>query len=166
VVPREFIVTRGNAPEVLEPGKHALDEVSLAIGFPVMRDEGFSPGDGRNDGLNVALLEKTSQAVGVVGLVGDQSFDWASSGQQFLRHHDIVNVSGRDQQNSRLAGSVGEGVDRRRASAARAPYAFLEGPPFPPAAERCALTCELSIEAVLITPVLPVTALNRASQMP
>lgn len=61
---------------------------------------------------------------------------------------------------------VGEGVNRRCSSATRTSYAFLEGPPFPPAAERCALTWELSIEAVPITPVLPVTALNIANQMP
>jgi hypothetical protein len=166
VVSGELVVTRGDAPEVLEPGEHALDQVSLAIGFPVMRNEGFSPGDGGNDGFNVALLEVGSQAVGVVGLVGDQSLDWASSGQQLLRHHDIMDIARRNQQNAWLAGCVSEGVDRRRASAARAPYAFIEGPPFPPAAERCALTCELSIAAVPITPVPPVTALNIASQMP
>ena len=77
-----------------------------------------------------------------------------------------MHVAWRDQQNPRPSGGVSKGVDRRGASAARATYPFLEGPPFPPAAERCALTCELSIEAVLITPVLPVAALNMASHMP
>ena len=138
----------------------------MAIGGPVMRDEGLSPGAGRDDSFNAALLEIGSQPVGVVGLVGDQSFDGSSGRQQFLRHHDVMDVARRNQQNSGPAGGVGEGVDRRRASAARASYAFLEGPPFPPAAERCALTCELSIEAVPITPVLPVIALNMASQTP
>jgi len=77
-----------------------------------------------------------------------------------------MDIARRDQQNPRPAGGIGESVDGGRPSAARATYAFVEGPPFPPAAERWALTCELSIEAVPITPVLPVTALNRASQMP
>ena len=165
IVSGELIVTRGDAPEVVESGEHALDEVSLAISFPVMRSERCSPGDGRNDGFNAAFLEDHSQTVGVVGLVGDQSFDWAGSGQQFLRHHDVMDIARRNQQNPRPDGGVGEGVDRRGASAARASYAFLEGPPFPPAAERCALTCEPSIEAVPITPVPPVTALNMPSQM-
>jgi hypothetical protein len=40
--------------------------------------------------------------------------------------------------------------------AARASYDVLEAP-FPPAAEPCALTCELSTEAVPITPAPPVT---------
>jgi hypothetical protein len=132
----------------------------------VVRDEGFSPGAGRNDGFNAVLLEVSSRAVGVVGPVGDQSFDRSGCRQQLLRHHDVMEVARRNQQNPGPAGGVGEGVDRRRASAARTAYAFLEGPPFPPAAERCALTCELSIEAVPITPALPVTALNMASQMP
>jgi hypothetical protein len=131
-----------------------------------MRDEGLSPGAGRDDSFNTALLEDGSQTVGVVGLVGDQSFDRSSRRHQLFRHHDVVDVAWRNQQNPGPAGGVGEGVDRRRASAARASYAFLEGPPFPPAAERCALTCELSIEAVPITPVLPVIALNMASQTP
>ena len=138
----------------------------MAIGVPVMRNEAFSPGAGRNDGFNAALLKISSQAVGVVGLVSNQSFDRSSSRQQLLRHHHVMDIARRDQQNPRLAGGVGEGVDRRRASAARTSYAFGEGPPFPPAAERCALTWELSIEAAPITPVLPVTALNMASQMP
>ena len=110
-----------------------------------MRNEAFSPGAGRNDGFNAALLKISSQAVGVVGLVSNQSFDRSSSRQQLLRHHHVMDIARRDQQNPRLAG---------------------EGPPFPPAAERCALTWELSIEAAPITLVLPVTALNMASQMP
>jgi hypothetical protein len=57
-------------------------------------------------------------------------------------------------------------VDRGRAAASRAADRFLEGPPFPPAEHRCALTCELSIAAVPTTPVLPVTDLNIASQIP
>ena len=138
----------------------------MAINVPVMGDEGFSPSAGRDDSFNAVLLEVSSQAVGVVGLIGDQSFDGPSRRQQLLRHHDVVDIARRNQQNPGPADAVGESVDRRRASASGAAYAFLEGPPFPPAAERCALTWELSIEAVPITPVLPVTALNMASQMP
>jgi hypothetical protein len=166
VISGELVVACGDAPEILEPGEHALDEISLAIGFSVMRNERFSPSAGRDDSFNAALLEDSSEAVGVVGLVGDQSFDWAGGRQQVFRHHDVMDIAWGNQQNPGPADGVGEGVDRRRASAARASYAFRKGPPFPPAAERCALTCELSIEAVPITPVLPVTALNMASQTP
>jgi hypothetical protein len=57
-------------------------------------------------------------------------------------------------------------MDFGRATATGSPDCFFEGPPFPPAAERCALTCVASIATVPTTPVLPVSALNIASQMP
>ena len=77
-----------------------------------------------------------------------------------------MDVARREQQDPRAAERIGQRVDRGRAAAARTPDRLVEGPPFPPAAERCAFTCVLSIDAVPITPVRPVTALNIASQMP
>ena len=38
------------------------------MSFPVVRNEGLSPGAGRNDRFNVAFLEETSPAVGVEAL--------------------------------------------------------------------------------------------------
>jgi hypothetical protein len=82
---------------------------------------------------------------------GGQSFDWASGGQE----HQVMDIAGRDQQNPRLVGSVGQRVYRRRASAARACYAFRERLLFcqPP---NGALWRWSSIEAVPITLVVPV----------
>lgn len=97
VVSGELVIARRDAAEVFEPGEHSLDEVSLTIGFPVMRDKRLAPGDGGDDRFNVALLEVSSQAVSVVGFVGDQSFDRWSSGQQLLRHHDVVEIARGDQ---------------------------------------------------------------------
>jgi len=51
-------------------------------------------------------------------------------------------------------------MDFRRAAAARAANGLPEGPPFPPAAERCALMWELSIATVPMMPVEPVKASN------
>jgi len=66
----------------------------------------------------------------------------------------------------RAAVGVGQGVDFRRPPAARAADGLAEGPPFPPAAERCALMCVLSIATVPMTPVEPVKASNISNQMP
>jgi hypothetical protein len=55
---------------------------------------------------------------------------------------------------------VGQRVDLGRASAARAADGFAVRPLFPPAAERCALIVELSIETVPMIPVDPVSASN------
>lgn len=162
----ELVVARCDAPEILEPGEHAFDEVALAVGFAIMGNERLSPGDRRDDGLDALLGEQASQSVGVIGLVGDQPFDWPGGGQQVGCHHDVVEITRSDQQDPGPASGIGQRVDGGRAAAARATDGFLEGPPFPPAAERCALTWELSIAAVPITPVVPVSALKIASQMP
>jgi hypothetical protein len=50
-----------------------------------------------------------------------------------------VDVAGRDQQNMWAANIVGQRVDFRRLSAARATDGIVEGPPFSPTAERWAL---------------------------
>ena len=38
-VSRELVVSGCNSAEVLEPGEHALDDVTQAIGFAVVRDQ-------------------------------------------------------------------------------------------------------------------------------
>jgi len=57
-------------------------------------------------------------------------------------------------------------MDFGRASAARAADGFLEDPPFPPAAERCALMWELSMATLAMMPVEPVKASNISNQSP
>ena len=61
---------------------------------------------------------------------------------------------------------VREGMDFRIAAAARASNRLLLLPPFPPAAERWALTCVESIICVSADRPLPANARNMFSQMP
>lgn len=62
--------------------------------------------------------------------------------------------------------SSGQGMDFGRPAAARAVDGLLIVPPFPPAAERCALMWVLSITTVPTMPVLPAIASNITNQMP
>jgi hypothetical protein len=57
-------------------------------------------------------------------------------------------------------------VELARLPAARVAEGLDEGPPFPPAAERCALMCVLSIAASPWIGLCPVSASNIASQIP
>nr|WP_237718411.1 hypothetical protein [Rhodovulum sp. PH10] len=82
------------------------------------------------------LGEQAAEAVGVVGLVRDEAGDRPDPGDQRRRERDVVDVAGREQQNERPTAVIGQGVDFRRPPAARAADRLLEGPPFPPAAER------------------------------
>jgi hypothetical protein len=57
-------------------------------------------------------------------------------------------------------------MDLGGAPAPRVADGLSVGPPFAPAAERCALMWVLSIDTVAVIPVEPVRASNMANQMP
>ena len=59
--------------------------------------------------------------------------------EQATRSDEVMDVAGRDQQDIWAADIIGQRVDFRRLSAARATDGVVEGPPFAPAAERWAL---------------------------
>ena len=162
----ELVVSGGDAAKVLEAAEHTFDEVALTILDGVIRDQRLAPSDRGDDGFDVLPGQQMTQLVGVVSFVGEESSDRAGEPQQRGRHRHIVLVAGREQQNPRPTGLVAQRVEGCCSAAARAADRLLEGPPFPPPAERCALMWVLSIAAVPMTPVLPVTAANMASQMP
>jgi hypothetical protein len=68
------------------------------------------------------------------------------------------------QEHARPAFRIGQRVQLRLPAAARAAIAC--GPPFPPPAERCALTCVLSLDAVPIMPEDSVRVRKIANQRP
>lgn len=112
------------------------------------------------------MCQKLAQAVGIVSLIGDEAPDRTCRRNQGPSHRDVVDVAGREQQDTRPAVAVGRRVDFRGAAAARATDGFAEGPPFPPAAERCALMWELSMAALAMMPVEPVKASNISNRIP
>lgn len=64
----------------------------------------YSPGLSRgDDGLCATFGEQFAEVVSVVALVGEQTTKWAGSADQSLRHADIVDVSGAEQQHARTA---------------------------------------------------------------
>jgi hypothetical protein len=112
----------------------------------------------RDDRLGSARREPVAQAPGVVGSVGDEAHRARHDRQQGACAGEAVDVAGGEFEGARPAALVRQGVDFRRAAAARTPDGVAEGPPFAPAAERCALMCVESIAAVPIIPVEPVRA--------
>jgi len=70
---REFIIPRGDAPEILEPAEAALDDIAVLIGFPVVPDALFAVGFARDDGTYFLLLEKGAKRIRVITFV-DQKF--------------------------------------------------------------------------------------------
>jgi len=67
--------------------------------------------------------------------------------EQAGRDRDVVDVAGGQDEDARPALGVGERMELAGATAPRLAERLLEGPPFPPLAERCALIWVLSIAA-------------------
>ena len=139
VVGGELVVSGSDAAEVFEASEHAPDAVALAIDPRVVRDRWLATGARRDNGENTSLGQELAKGVGVVGLVGDQPPQGPGKGDQTWRHGDIVQIARCQQEEPWSAALVGQRVDRRGPAAAGAPDGFVEGPPFPPAADRCAL---------------------------
>jgi len=112
----------------------------------------------RDHRLDAALCEPISQACCIVSSVGQQSARQAGRSQELSGAGQIVSVAGCDEKREWAPQIVGQRVDFGRPPAPRAADRVTEGPPFAPAAERCALMCVLSIDIVPVMPVEPVSA--------
>ena len=86
--------------------------------------------------------------VGVVSAVGDEPTDRPGKIEKSSGDSDVVDVARGQQQNARAPLLIGQRVELARPPAARMADGLEERPPFPPAAERCALMWVLSIAAV------------------
>lgn len=77
----EFVVSRGEAAELLEAIEKSLDEVSCFVATPVDRALGFPVAARRNDSLGPRRLDGGDRPVAVVALVGDDRFSWDALNQ-------------------------------------------------------------------------------------
>ena len=149
-----------DAPEVLETTEEALDDIALAVGDGVVAVRMLAGWLWRDDDLAAAFGEPVAQGPGIVGAVGDELARGAGDGEQVARSVQVAGVAGGEDEGERAAELVGQRVNLGGTSTARTPDRMSAGPPFAPAAERCALTCMLSSEAITppVTPFEPVRA--------
>ena len=112
----------------------------------------------RDDRLRTAFGKPVAQALGVVGSVGEEAQRTRHDGQQSSSAIEVVGIAWGEFEGDGPALIVGQRMDLRRAATARASDGVAEGPPFAPAAERCALMCVESTAIVPIMPVEPVSA--------
>ena len=102
-------------------------------------------GFGRDIRRRAGRLDLPADGVAVVAFVGLQD---AAGGQALEKQGAglaIGDVPARQQEGDRPAEPVGQGVDLGRPASARVADRLILLPPFPPDAERCAFTAELSI---------------------
>ena len=141
----ELVVAGGDASPVLEAAEHALDEIALAIGDRIEGMMAFAGRVVRNDRDGPTLEEKATQSVAVVSGVGGEPRARWNGADQSCRDANVAAMSRRHFDGDGTSARVDDGVDFRRATAARAANRLRLGPPFPPAADRCALAVLLSI---------------------
>ena len=65
----EFVVARGDGPKVLEFVEEALDEIAFAVEREIAISRGLAVGLWRNDGDDLALVERIDQRISIVSLV-------------------------------------------------------------------------------------------------
>jgi hypothetical protein len=119
-----------------------------------------------NDRLGSALAEVFAQIVAVISLVAEHALGGLHSADQTLGNWIVVRFAAGQQQGDQAPLSICECVYLRVAPSARAANSLLLLPPFPPAAERCALICVESIICVSVDRPPPASSRNRFSQMP
>ena len=144
IVSGQAVVSCCKASPVLEATEEALDKVSTPIDGTIERVRYCSRCGGWNNGLDATDFEPIAQAVCVISLVRDQAVGQCDGAQQRHGHADVSDVAGRQREGDRSAAIIGQTMDFRGATAARTPDRLRPLPPFAPAAERCAFTCELS----------------------
>jgi hypothetical protein len=112
----------------------------------------------RDHRFGAAFGEPGAQAARVVGTIGEQPRRAWHDREQRPGAIEIVGVASGKLEGEGPPLIVAQGMDLGRPPAARAADGMTEGPPFAPAAERCALMCVESIATVPTIPVEPVRA--------
>ena len=115
----EFVVARGDASEMLEPCKEALDQIASAIEMPIELARCQAIGSGWNHRFCARRFDGGHEMVGIVALVGHHGL----TGQIFDQcwgKVDIGNLPGREDDAQGIAQCVDGNVQFGRQSAARA----------------------------------------------
>ena len=110
VVGEELVISRGDAPEMLELIEETLDEIAFLVERLVVGERRAAVGFRRNDRLGVAFEDSLAQVIGVITLVGDDGFGFKSL-DEIMCFGDVVALARPEQQADRIAERVGRGMD-------------------------------------------------------
>ena len=135
-IPGELVVSGGDAPEVLEPAKAALDDISTFVGAFVEAMNDDSVGFVGDYGLGAAANDFAAKAVAVIPFVSEERAHGRRERQNIGRRRDIGILTWGQMQDDRSAERIAQRVDFCRAASARAADCLIVLPPFPPEAHR------------------------------
>lgn len=130
-----LVVSRCQAPGVLEPIEAPLDPVAQGVDEIIDGDLDSTASAHGNDGNAASVLDVGAHGVGIITLVGDEHFRVG----HFAIHHEVVALVVRDFaagdfRRDREPFGVGPEVDFRGETALRTAETLFLSPPFAPAA--------------------------------
>ena len=135
-IPGELVVSGGDAPEVLEPAKAALDDISAFVGAFVEAMDDDTIGFVGDYGLGAAANDFPAKVVAVIPFVSEERAHGRGERQNIGRRRDIGILAWGQVQDDRPAERIAQRMDFCRAASARAADCLIVLPPFPPEAQR------------------------------
>ena len=135
-IPGELVVSGGDAPEVLEPAKAALDDISAFVGAFVEAMDDDAVGFVGDDGFGAATYDFAAKVVAVIPFVGEERAHGWRERQDIGSRGDIGILAWGQMQDDRPAERIAQRMDFCRAASARAADCLILLPPFPPEAHR------------------------------
>src|SRR5690606_28878505 len=146
--------------------EHALDGIAALVERTAEAAFPAPVGLWRDVRNRLLALDQIADAIAVIGAVGmDNAASWQIDQQQ-LRRTAVGRLSRRQVEGERPALRVGDGVEFGVAAAPADADRLGVSPRFPPAAERCAFTCVLSISTSAGGPPSAGSASNTARHTP
>ena len=162
----EFVVAGGEAAAVFQAAEHALYGVAALVEGLAEAAFPDAVALGRDVGDRALFLDQFADAVAIIGTIGVDDAATGQCTQQVLGGAAVGGLSRRQQEGERSALAIGDGVDLGVATAPADADRLEVRPPFPPAAERCAFTCVLSINTSAGGPPSADSASNTARHTP
>ena len=135
-IPGELVISRGDAPEVLEPAEAALDDISAFVGTFIEAMDGDSVGFIGDYGRGAATGDFGAKVVAIIAFVGEERVHGWGECQNIGRSSDIGILAWGQMQDDRPAERIAQRMDFCRAATARAADRLIVLPPFPPEAQR------------------------------
>jgi hypothetical protein len=135
-IPGELIISGSDAPEVLEPAKAALDDISAFVGTFVEAMDDDTVGFIGDYGLGAATDDFGAKVVAIIAFVGEERAHGWGECQNIGRSSDIGILAWGQMKDDRPAERIAQRVDFCRAATARSADRLILLPPFPPEAQR------------------------------
>ncbi|MET4840449.1 hypothetical protein ABIF62_000944 [Bradyrhizobium japonicum] len=131
----ELVISRGDAPEVLEPAKAAFDDISSFVGAFVEAMDDDTVRFIGDYGLGATTNDFAAKLVAIIPFVGEEhAHGWRE--RQDIGSRSDIGLAWSQMQDDRPAERIAQRMDFCRAASARAADCLIVLPPFPPEAHR------------------------------